>query len=154
MTSIAITVQAGEAPEVESFLAERIYEYNSKATGYFDGESFSATQLDDAGEIQAGIFGFTWGGCCFISYLWVSEEQRHRGAGSALLKAAEQYAATKGCGNILLSSHSFQAPGFYERNGYQRQAVLQDYPLGHADIFFAKRLNGGKKAGAVDNSAR
>jgi hypothetical protein len=37
-----IPVQVGDAPQVEAFLAERIYEYNAAATGYHDAQSFSA----------------------------------------------------------------------------------------------------------------
>ena len=151
MNSKSFSICSGEAPDVEEFLAERIYEHNSKATGYFDGESFSATQKSDLGEIDAGVFGFTWGGCCFVSYLWVSEKQRHHGLGSALLQAVEQHARAKGCTIILLSTHTFQAPGFYERNGYKREAVIRDYPVGHADLFYAKRI-GGEDRGTAGES--
>jgi hypothetical protein len=36
--------------------------------------------------------------------------------------------------------HSFQAPVFYERLGYKARAVLEDHPVGHASVVFAKRL--------------
>src|SRR5512146_2985810 len=49
MSSSPATISVGEAPEIQAFLAERIYEFNSKATGYFDGESFSGIQRDDSG---------------------------------------------------------------------------------------------------------
>ena len=140
MTSKPITVRSGEAPEIEAFLAERIYEYNSQATGYYDGESFSASHVNDAGGIEAGIFGFTWGGCCFVSYLWVCEGMRGKGLGSALLEACERYAGTKKCSVVLLSSHTFQGPEFYRQRGYEAVARIEDYPVGHADIFLAKRL--------------
>jgi GNAT superfamily N-acetyltransferase len=141
MTRTPIVVRVGEAPEIEAFLAERIYEFNANATGYHDGESFSATQQDEAGVIHAGISGYTWGGCCFIAYLWVHDSKRGQGLGSALLQAAEAHAKAKGCVIMLLSSHSFQTPGFYERMGFTPQAVVTDYPPGHTDIVFAKRLH-------------
>jgi hypothetical protein len=53
-----ITVRTGDAPDLESFLAQRIYEYNAAATGYHDRESFSAVQQDELGSIEAGIYGF------------------------------------------------------------------------------------------------
>ncbi|HEX3122500.1 MAG TPA: GNAT family N-acetyltransferase [Rhodanobacteraceae bacterium] len=130
----------GDCEDIETFLAERIYEFNSKTTGYFDGESFAATQKDESGTILAGISGFTWGGCCFVSYLWVAEEHRGKGLGRRLLTAFERNAIEKGCRIALLSSHSFQSPDFYARMGYEEQASIQDYPMGHTDIFFAKRL--------------
>jgi GNAT superfamily N-acetyltransferase len=141
MTVSPITLRVGESSEVEAFLAERIYEFNSKATGYFDAESFSATHHDDSGAIRAGISGYTWGGCCYVSYLWVEEGERGRGLGAALLLTAEQHARGKGCVVMFLSSHSFQAPGFYERMGYERKAVVDDHPVGHSSVFLEKRLD-------------
>jgi hypothetical protein len=43
---------------------------------------------------------------------------------------------------MLLSSHSFQAPSFYEHMGFEQQALVVDHPPGHANIVFAKRLQG------------
>ena len=140
MTLRAITLRVGEAPEVEAFLAERIYEFNSRATGYFDAASFSATHRDESGAIRAGISGYTWGGSCHVTYLWVDERERGRGLGNALLLAAEQHAKAKRCAVMFLSSHSFQAPGFYERMGYERNAVVHDDPVGHSSVYFVKRL--------------
>jgi ribosomal protein S18 acetylase RimI-like enzyme len=136
-----ITVHAGDAPDVEAFLVERITEFNARATGYFDAQLYSATQRDEAGVIRAGICGYTWGGCGYVSYLWIDEHERGRGLGSALLLAAEEHARSKHCVVMLLSSHSFQAPGFYERHGYERQAVIDDHPVGYTSIFLAKRLS-------------
>ena len=136
----SIVLQVGDAPEIEAFLAERIYEFNSNATGYFDGESFSATHRDDAGVIRGGISGYTWGGCCYVVYLWVDESKRRHGLGRALLLAAEEHARLRRCTVLFVGTHSFQAPGFYERMGYVKQAVVQDHPVGHASVIFAKRL--------------
>ena len=140
-----VTLRVGEAPEVQEFLADRIYEFNAKATGYSDAESFSAAQRDESNAIRAGICGYTWGGCCYISYLWVDEAERGQGIGTALLGAAEQHALARGCKVVLLATHSFQAPRFYERLGYKQQAVVRDHPIGHASLYFAKYL---QQAGA------
>ena len=140
MTHDSIVLHVGDVPEIEAFLAERIYEFNSNATGYFDGESFSATQRDDAGVIRGGISGYTWGGCCYVAYLWVEESKRRHGLGRALLSAAEEHARLRRCTVLFVGTHSFQAPGFYERMGYEKQAVVPDHPVGHASVIFAKRL--------------
>jgi GNAT superfamily N-acetyltransferase len=140
MTRTPVSLSVGEAPDIQAFLAERIYEFNSKATGYFDGEYFSGTRRDESGAIQAGIYGYTWGGCCYVSYLWVDESDRGHGLGTALLAAAEEHAKNKGCQVVLLATHSFQSPAFYERMGYKQQAVVRDHPVGHANLVFAKRL--------------
>lgn len=135
-----ITVRAGDAPAIEGFLAERIYEHNAAATGCRDAESFSAVREDGAGAVEAGISGYTWAGCCFISYLWVAELLRGKGVGRSLLDAVERHARGKRCRLVLVSSHSFQAPGFYARMGYQRVALIEDHPVGHTSSFYRKRL--------------
>ncbi|MEZ5569086.1 MAG: GNAT family N-acetyltransferase [Halioglobus sp.] len=135
-----IELRVGDCQEIEAFLADRIYEFNSKVTGYFDGESFSLIQRNNLGAILAGISGYTWGGCCFISHLWVAEAQRRQGLGRALLQGAEDNARSKGCAVVLVSSHSFQAPWFYKRLGYEKRATVADHPQGHSNIFYAKRL--------------
>lgn len=140
MSLRAIELQRGDCREIDAFLSDRIYEFNTKATGYFDDETFAAVQRDEAGQIVAGVSGHTWGGVCFIASLWVSEALRGTGLGAALLKVAEQNAKERGCSLVLVSSHSFQAPGFYLRMGYEQQAVIHDHPVGHADHHFAKRL--------------
>ena len=134
-------LRVGEAPEIEAFLAERIYEYNAAATGYRDAESFTAVQEDESGTVEAGVSGYTWGGCCFVSYLWVSEAQRGKGLGSELLRTAERHARERRCRVVLVSSHSFQAPEFYRRKGYERVARIDDHPVGHSSSFYSKRLD-------------
>jgi len=136
-----IDIRSGDCGDIEAFLSQRIYEFNARATGYFDGESFAATQKDTSGTVLAGISGVTWGGCCFVSYLWVAEEHRGNGLGAALLGAFEKNAIDNNCTIALVSSHSFQSPGFYLRQGYEEQAVIKDYPVGYTDVFFAKRLS-------------
>jgi len=135
-----IALRVGDAPRIEAFLAERIYEYNAAATGYHDAESFTAVQEGGSGAIEAGISGYTWGGCCFISYLWVAASSRGKGLGSELLAAVERHARDKRCCLVLVSSHSFQAPEFYARKGYAPMAHIDDHPVGHSSSFYTKRL--------------
>ena len=135
-----VAVHTGDAPGIEAFLAERIYEYNAAVTGYDDAESFFAFE-DNRGTIEAGITGSTWGGCCYVSHLWVSESFRGKGLGSALLSAVERHAREKRCRLVLVSSHSFQAPAFYARRGYARVARIDDHPVGHSSSFYSKRLD-------------
>jgi len=132
--------------EIEAFLAERIYEFNSNATGLFDGEEFAATIRDSYDRIIAGVSGHTWGGCCQISQLWVHESARQQGVGRSLMLAVEAHSRSRNCTQIVLSSHSFQAPDFYRQLGYIEQARIPGYPRGHSDIHFIKYLVNGSGA--------
>jgi N-acetylglutamate synthase-like GNAT family acetyltransferase len=141
MTARSIEIITGDSQQIEAFLAQRIYEYNSRATGYFDAQGFFAIDRDASGEIQGGVSGYTWGGCCHVVNLWVTEAQRGCGLGTALLAAAERHAKQQNCRVVFLSSHSFQAPDFYERQGYQRLATVQGDPPHHSNVFLAKQLD-------------
>jgi GNAT superfamily N-acetyltransferase len=129
-------------PAIAAFLADRIYEFNVKATGYADGRLLAGTIHDDTGEIIAGINGYTWGGCCEITNLWVHERHRGEGLGSALVQAAESEAVRRGCEQVVLMTHSFQAPKFYEHLGYDRKYDIEGRPRGYADIVYVKGLKG------------
>jgi len=126
MSRSPVDILAGDAPEIQEYLAERIYEYNSKATGYFDGEDFSATQRDASNAIRAGIYGYNLGWLLLRLVPLVDESERGHGIGTALLAAAEEHAKARGCKVVFLSTHSFQAPAFYERLGYRQQAVVRE----------------------------
>jgi hypothetical protein len=43
---------------------------------------------------------------------------------------------------VVLTTHSFQAPEFYERLGYERKYAIEGRPRGHANIVFVKLLQG------------
>jgi GNAT superfamily N-acetyltransferase len=51
--------------------------------------------------------------------MWVAEDQRGKGHGSALLNAVEDYAAAQGHLLAYVETTSFQARPFYERLGYR-----------------------------------
>lgn len=139
-TKAVALLSEAECPELESFLADRIYEFNSQATGYFDGKLLAGRIRDDAGEVIAGFSGHTWGGCCYISHVWVHEQHRGKGLGKALLQVAETEAFRRGCLQVVLTTHSFQAPEFYKRLGYERKYAIEGRPKGHSNIVFVKLL--------------
>jgi len=60
--------------------------------------------------------------------------------GRALLHAVEAEARRRNCTQVILLTHSFQAPGFYERLAYLRQATIPNYPVGHAQLLYVKQL--------------
>jgi GNAT superfamily N-acetyltransferase len=110
MPRIQIGVRDDDRPELEAFLGDRLYQFNSRTTGIDDGKLLNASIEDAAGNIVAALSGHTWGGCCEIGRLWVDESMRGTGLGTALMQAAEREAVRRGCHQIVLSTHSFQAP--------------------------------------------
>jgi GNAT superfamily N-acetyltransferase len=126
--------------EVIQFLDDKIYEYNSSIINKFEGELFTKIIRDYEGNIIAGISGWTWAMVSEITLLWVKEGYREKGVGKTLLKAAEEEIITKGVKTIQLRSYSFQAPLFYEKNGYKTVYILDDFPNGHKHYTLVKRI--------------
>jgi GNAT superfamily N-acetyltransferase len=123
------------------YLEDRIYEFNSGATGITDGEWLAIFVKDENGRIVAGICGNTWGGCLEVRQFWVEEARRKQGLGTQLLGAAEQEACRRGCWQVLLMTFTFQAPAFYAKHGFEVIAVVDDHPRGHKNLLMRKRLD-------------
>lgn len=121
-------------------LDEEINAFNAATTGYTDGGLLCIAVHGDSGDLRAGLFGWTWGGCGYIDLLWVRSDQRGSGLGTQLLATAEEEIARRGCDQVALSTHSFQAPGFYARFGYQECGRTPAYPHGYDHIHLVKRL--------------
>jgi ribosomal protein S18 acetylase RimI-like enzyme len=128
------------SPADWSALDDRIYEFNVEATGVDDGRLLGIRLHDDAGELLAGLQGWTWAGWLEVRTLWVRADHRRHGLGRRLLAAAEAEARARGATRALLDTHGFQAPGFYEKLGYRRVAEIPDYPLGGSKVILVKEL--------------
>jgi hypothetical protein len=44
------------------------------------------------------------------------------------MPSAEAEAVTRGCVQVVLATHSFQAPGFHEHMGYERKYTIEGRP--------------------------
>ena len=135
-----IRVSDVAAAENRRELEDRLHAFNVASTGFRDARDLSCFLRDPDGTLVAGIDGFTWGGYAHVELLWVSEPFRGRGVGRRLLEAAEAEARERGCASIVLSSHEFQAPGFYARLGYHQVGVTEDTPVGYRELHFQKPL--------------
>ena len=55
------------------------------------------------------------------------------------MQEAEQQAQAQGCSHLLVDTMSFQALPFYQKNGYQLQMTLDNFPeTGSARHYLSK----------------
>ena len=121
-------------------LKDAIDAFNYETTGFRDGRYLATFLRDDAGELIAGLSGFTWGGYAKIEYLWIAAPYRRAGLGRRLVEAAEAEARARGCEVVVLDSHDFQAPGFYAKLGYVVVGRTEGTPRGSGQTLFRKEL--------------
>jgi ribosomal protein S18 acetylase RimI-like enzyme len=133
-------VESGDAAELTAFLDERLTAFNEAITGIASAQPLHARIRNVSEATIAAICGHSWGGCCEITHLWVREDERGRGHGRALMRAAEAEAQRRGCSQVTVATHSFQAPHFYEKLGYQPVGAIVGYPKGHTKLHYVKRF--------------
>lgn len=122
-------------------LSEGLTSHNVRATGIDDDQGLSVHATDAGGDLVAGLSGWTWGTCAGIEMVWVREDCRGQRWGSRLLATAEGEARRRGCVQIIVSSLTFQAPGFYQKHGYVERGRTDGLPVaGHSDVYFTKVL--------------
>jgi len=131
------------APDTDDeFVRQGLYLYNVAKTGLESWRPVKVFVRDASELIRGGLLGDIWGGWIEIKILWVEESLRGSGVGTRLIETAEAEARAAGCRYARLDSHSFQAPDFYKKLGYEEFARLKDSPLGHEQVFLLKRLQG------------
>ena len=135
-----IHVSDADDPELERVLGSNLNHFNVETTGIDDGKAITVSVKNDDGEIVAGMNGHSWGGSCFVDRLWVHDSLRGEGVGTRIMDAVEAEARARGCHQVVLFTHSFQAPAFYEGRGYERLYTIPDKPKGYEDIAYRKAL--------------
>ena len=131
-----------ENPQQEELelIGSSLSESNRSLAGMKESQSLYIILRDENNLIVGGLTGSTSWQWLHVKLLWVSEAIRHHGYGSALLSAAEQEALRRGCKAAYLNTFSFQAPDFYQKQGYVIFGELPDYPPGHNRYFLRKEL--------------
>jgi GNAT superfamily N-acetyltransferase len=127
--------------EDATFVRESLALFNVGVTGDSYYSPLAIFLRDERGAVLGGVLGHVWGGWLDLSMLWVAEPFRGQGYGARLLRTAEDEARMQGCHGVFLTTFSFQAPGFYEKFGYEVVADIPDYPRGHSYHVLKKSLD-------------
>lgn len=119
---------------------ELLKDHNQQFIGRAPYATFQLVAETASGQLIGGLLGEWRSYWLHVDILVVVPERRGQGVGSALMAAAEQATRDKGYRGLFLDTFDFQAPGFYERLGFSRFGVIQDYTHGYDRHFYEKRL--------------
>nr|WP_246215546.1 GNAT family N-acetyltransferase [Listeria valentina] len=90
---------------------------------------------------MGGVTGEILWNTMHVSLLAVNPAEKGNGVGTLLLKQAEEYAKQNQCTQIHLETMSYQAPRFYEKNGFKVFGELPDFmQQGVTRFYLVKRL--------------
>jgi GNAT superfamily N-acetyltransferase len=129
--------------EDEAVIRDGLGAYNLEKAGYRDYRPLAVLVADPAtGEIVGGLYGSTSMGLLRVDRFFLPETLRKQGLGSRILKAVEEEGARRGCTRAVLSTLSFQAPGFYRRQGWVELGRIECDPPGHTRFMMTKSLAG------------
>lgn len=103
-------------------------------------EIYSVTLKDRNNAVKGMIIvSFLWNGM-HIDSLWIDETVRDQKWGSSLLRMAEEEAIKRECTIVYTDTFTWQAPKFYEKQGYKLYGKLEDFPKGNSLFYYAKNL--------------
>lgn len=92
-------------------------------------------------EIRGGILGEICWNWLEIHTFMIDEDIRRDGYGTKLLKEIETFARERKCDFIKVDTLSFQALGFYEKNGYQVYGSIDNVGREFTHYYLKKDLS-------------
>jgi len=89
---------------------------------------FAIVARNEGGIIIGGVSGCTYLSALEVEVLWVAEAYRGQNIASSLLDTIEKEARKAGCQLAHLTTYSFQAPLFYQKQGYVICGEIDGFP--------------------------
>jgi GNAT superfamily N-acetyltransferase len=143
MGDLRLDVTETPGSEAEAVIRDGLGAYNFAKAGYRDHRPLAILVRDpESDDIVGGLLGRTSFGLLYVDRFFLPESRRKQGLGSRIIKMAEEEGRRRGCSRAMLTTLSFQAPGFYERQGWQVLARVECEPPGHTRFLMIKKLEG------------
>lgn len=136
------TFTVGSADQaLDRRLSDELGSFNTAAVPGPSAVELTVACTSAEGDLLGGVSGWTWQEAAGIALTWVQTAQRATGVGSQLLAEFEHAAATRGARRVFVTSFTFQAPSFYESQGYREIFRWEGVPVqGESDVHFRKDL--------------
>ncbi len=141
MTTPTLTLTDAPDPADADAITAGLHGFNTETVGYVDARPLAVVARDSgSGAVVGGVLGRTSFGLLFIDIFHVDAGLRGGGIGQRMLAMAEEEARRRGCKRAVLYTISFQAPGFYARNGWRAFGEIPCDPPGTSRVFMTKEL--------------
>jgi GNAT superfamily N-acetyltransferase len=128
-------------PGAQRVIKTGLSQYNREMAGHADARSLSVFVSDtNANRVVGGLRGRTSLGLFFIDLFFLPKALGGNGIGTLVIEYAEAEARKRGCSTAVLYTITFQAPGFYERQGYRLLGRIECQPPGHTRLCMVKTL--------------
>jgi GNAT superfamily N-acetyltransferase len=135
-----VVVERSDPGAVSRELWKGLVKFNREQAGPLDYTRTVLSVRNGKGRMLGGLILQSYWRESYIELLWLSARARGTGSGSRLIKEAERHARRRGSRLIHVNTYSFQAPGFYEKQGYRRFGAISGSPPGKSRYFYVKRL--------------
>ena len=135
-----VVVERSKADKVSRELWKGLVRFNRQQAGPLKYSRTVLSVRDGKRRLLGGLILQSYWRESYIELLWLSAQARRSGFGSKLIHEAERRARRRGSRLIHLNTYSFQAPGFYRKQGYRRFGRMAGSPRGASRHFYVKPL--------------
>jgi GNAT superfamily N-acetyltransferase len=128
-----------ESSELSEALLQLLNEYSLEKIGGHAAVTLQFAARDDAGNLLGGVTGRVLHGVLSVHLLALVPTARRAGLGAQLLKTLEEAARAQGATVARVDTLEFEAPDFYQKQGYEVFGILGEQS-GRRQFFLSKKL--------------
>jgi GNAT superfamily N-acetyltransferase len=135
-----VAVERSKSSAVSREIWSGLLRFNREQVGPIKYKRHVISARDAKGKLLGGLILQSYWRESYIEAFWLAKSARRGGTGAGLIKEAERVAKRRGSRLMHLNTYSFQAPRFYEKQGFRRFGGFSGSPKGEARHFYVKRL--------------
>ncbi len=137
-----IEIKPLDIVENEKEITRLLDEHRDETFGFKGTKSSCSFAIYEDGVYLGGISARRTVEELHISQFAMDPRARGKGYGQKLFKECEAFALKEGCKVITVTTQSFQARPFYEKQGYTVFGQIEDVPfIGTTRYYLVKRLD-------------
>ena len=136
-----VTLTDAPAADDQAVVYEGLAAYNESKAGRRDAKPLAIFVRDPANNtVIGGLVGRTSLGMLTVDRFFLPETLRGQDLGTRVLAMAEEEGKRRGCTRAMLMTMHFQAPGFYQKQGWEVAYRFDPDPPGHTRFCMTKKL--------------